>query len=51
VGPESSGKVTVCKILTNYASRMHRHPLLVNADPSKVGEQTLSLPACSRARQ
>ena len=36
VGPEASGKASLCRILANYAARMHHHPLLVNADPSKV---------------
>lgn len=39
LGPENSGKTTVCKILTNYAVRAGQDwcPLLVNVDPSEVG--------------
>lgn len=39
LGPESSGKTTVCKILTNYAVRVGQgwSPLLVNIDSSEVG--------------
>jgi polyribonucleotide 5'-hydroxyl-kinase len=38
LGPENSGKTTVCKILVNYAVRTGQGwaPLLVNADPSEV---------------
>jgi hypothetical protein len=38
LGPENSGKTTVCKILTNYAVRAGQDwsPLLVNVDPSDV---------------
>jgi polyribonucleotide 5'-hydroxyl-kinase len=38
VGPEHSGKTTVCKILTNYAVRAGQNwsPFLVNVDPSEV---------------
>ena len=38
LGPENSGKTTVCKILTNYAVRAGQgwSPLLVNVDPSEV---------------
>lgn len=37
LGPENSGKTTVCKILTNYAVRAGQNwsPLLVNVDPSE----------------
>ncbi|KAH7889600.1 Pre-mRNA cleavage complex II protein Clp1-domain-containing protein [Phlebopus sp. FC_14] len=37
LGPENSGKTTICKILTNYAVRMGQDwaPLLVNVDPSE----------------
>lgn len=37
VGPENSGKTTICKILTNYAVRVgqNRSPILVNVDPSE----------------
>lgn len=38
LGPENSGKTTVCKIFTNYAVRTGQNwsPLLVNVDPSEV---------------
>lgn len=38
LGPENSGKTTVCKILVNYAVRAGQgwSPLLVNVDPSEV---------------
>jgi polyribonucleotide 5'-hydroxyl-kinase len=38
LGPENSGKTTVCKILTNYAVRAGQgwSPLLVNVDTSEV---------------
>ncbi|PPQ93281.1 hypothetical protein CVT25_015279 [Psilocybe cyanescens] len=39
LGPEHSGKTTVCKILTNYAVRSGQgwSPFLVNVDPSEGG--------------
>ncbi|KAF5373911.1 hypothetical protein D9758_000774 [Tetrapyrgos nigripes] len=39
LGPENSGKTTVCKILVNYAVRSGQGwaPLLVNVDPSEGG--------------
>ena len=39
LGPESSGKTTVCKILANYAVRAGQGwaPMFVNTDPSEVG--------------
>ncbi|OCH84996.1 Clp1-domain-containing protein [Obba rivulosa] len=39
VGPENSGKTSVCKILANYAIRMGQgwSPMLVNVDPSEGG--------------
>ena len=38
LGPENSGKTSVCKILTNYAVRTGQDwmPMLVNVDPSEV---------------
>ena len=38
LGPENSGKTTVCKILTNYAVRAGQgwSPMYVNTDPSEV---------------
>ncbi|KAG6860579.1 Cleavage polyadenylation factor subunit clp1 [Termitomyces sp. Mi166 len=39
LGPENSGKTTVCKILINYAVRAGQRwsPLLANVDPSEGG--------------
>ncbi|KAI0006202.1 Pre-mRNA cleavage complex II protein Clp1-domain-containing protein [Russula compacta] len=39
LGPENSGKTTVCKILTNYAVRAGQGwtPMYVNTDPSEGG--------------
>ncbi|THU84917.1 Clp1-domain-containing protein [Dendrothele bispora CBS 962.96] len=39
LGPENSGKTTVCKILVNYAVRSGQGwaPMLVNVDPSEGG--------------
>lgn len=39
LGPENSGKTTVCKILVNYAVRAGQgwSPLLTNVDPSEGG--------------
>ncbi|EIM90343.1 Clp1-domain-containing protein [Stereum hirsutum FP-91666 SS1] len=39
MGPENSGKTSVCKILTNYAVRAGQGwaPLLVNTDPGEGG--------------
>eukprot|EP01147_Barroeca_monosierra_P001813 gene1813-4913_t len=34
VGPSFSGKSTVCRIITNYACRMFRMPVLVDVDPN-----------------
>ena len=38
LGPENSGKTSVCKILTNYAIRAGQDwmPMFVNADPTEV---------------
>jgi polyribonucleotide 5'-hydroxyl-kinase len=38
LGPEHSGKTTICKVLTNYAVRAGQSwsPFLVNVDPSEV---------------
>ena len=38
LGPENSGKTSVCKILTNYAVRSGQDwtPMFVNVDPSEV---------------
>ena len=38
LGPENSGKTTVCKTLTNYAVRAGQNwaPVFVNVDPSEV---------------
>ncbi|KAI0273413.1 Pre-mRNA cleavage complex II protein Clp1-domain-containing protein [Gloeopeniophorella convolvens] len=39
LGPENSGKTTVCKILTNYAVRAGQNwtPMYVNTDPGEGG--------------
>ncbi|TFK42324.1 Pre-mRNA cleavage complex II protein Clp1-domain-containing protein [Crucibulum laeve] len=39
LGPENSGKTTVCKILTNYTVRAEQGwtPMLANVDPSEGG--------------
>ncbi|KAJ7510160.1 Pre-mRNA cleavage complex II protein Clp1-domain-containing protein [Mycena galericulata] len=39
LGPENSGKTTVCKILINYATRAGQgwSPLLINTDPAEGG--------------
>jgi len=39
LGPENSGKTTVCKILANYAVRAGQGwtPMFVNTNPSEVG--------------
>lgn len=38
IGPENSGKTTVCKIIANYAVRAGQRwsPILVNLDPGEV---------------
>lgn len=41
VGPENAGKTSVAKILTAYATKMERQPLVVNLDPT---EGMLSVP-------
>ena len=54
LGPENSGKTTVCKILTNYAVRVGQgwSPLLVNLDPSEVSSPILNLGShCSHCAQ
>jgi len=42
LGPEHSGKTTICKILTNYAARAGQGwaPFLVNVDPTDVSNPT-----------
>lgn len=39
LGPDNSGKTTVCKILINYAVRSGQDwaPFLINVDPNEVG--------------
>jgi hypothetical protein len=39
LGPENSGKTTICKILTNYAVSANQSwaPVLANVDPGSVG--------------
>ncbi|KAJ5893591.1 Pre-mRNA cleavage complex II Clp1 [Penicillium taxi] len=41
LGPENAGKTTLAKILTAYATKIGRQPLVVNLDPS---EGMLSVP-------
>jgi len=45
LGPENSGKTTVCKILVNYAVRSGQGwaPMLVNVDPSEVSNAMIDL--------
>jgi polyribonucleotide 5'-hydroxyl-kinase len=35
LGPENSGKTTLAKILTSYATKIGRQPLVVNLDPTE----------------
>jgi len=48
IGPEHSGKTSLCKLLVNYAVRAGQgwRPMLVNVDPSEVSYRPLSLPNC-----
>ena len=41
LGPENSGKTTVCKILANYCVRAGQDwaPVFVNIDPSEVSSE------------
>ncbi|RKF76134.1 mRNA cleavage and polyadenylation factor clp1 [Golovinomyces cichoracearum] len=41
VGPSNSGKTSLVKILTAYALRMNRHPMIINTD---TREGVLSIP-------
>lgn len=41
VGPENAGKTSLAKILTAYATKMERQPIVVNLDPT---EGMLSVP-------
>jgi len=41
VGPNNSGKTSLVKMLTAYAIRMGRHPMVINTDPR---EGILSIP-------
>ncbi|KAI9683588.1 MAG: Cleavage polyadenylation factor subunit clp1 [Trizodia sp. TS-e1964] len=41
VGPENSGKTSLVKILTSYATKLGRQPLVVNLDPK---EAMMSIP-------
>ncbi|PCH01577.1 Pre-mRNA cleavage complex II Clp1 [Penicillium occitanis (nom. inval.)] len=41
LGPENAGKTTLTKILTGYATKMDRQPIVVNLDPT---EGMLSVP-------
>ncbi|KAH9981100.1 hypothetical protein BGW80DRAFT_1162256 [Lactifluus volemus] len=51
LGPENSGKTTVCKILTNYSVRAGQGwtPMYVNTNPSEVCIPVLSTCRCSRS--
>ena len=46
VGPKDHGKSTTCKILTSYAARLDRTPIVVDLD---VGQGSLSIPGCLSA--
>ncbi|KAL1954361.1 hypothetical protein VTO42DRAFT_1227 [Malbranchea cinnamomea] len=46
LGPENAGKTSLAKILTGYAVKMDRQPLVVNLDPS---EGMLSVPGALTA--
>ncbi|RDW69328.1 mRNA cleavage and polyadenylation factor [Coleophoma cylindrospora] len=46
VGPSNSGKTSLMKLLTSYAIRMGRQPLVVNTDSR---EGLLSIPGCLTA--
>ncbi|EER24964.1 hypothetical protein CPC735_015630 [Coccidioides posadasii C735 delta SOWgp] len=46
LGPEDAGKTSLVKILTGYATKMGRQPLVVNLDPS---EGMLSVPGALTA--
>ncbi|KMP08741.1 LOW QUALITY PROTEIN: ATP/GTP-binding protein [Coccidioides immitis RMSCC 2394] len=46
LGPEDAGKTSLAKILTGYATKMGRQPLVVNLDPS---EGMLSVPGALTA--
>jgi polyribonucleotide 5'-hydroxyl-kinase len=48
LGPESSGKTTLCKILTNYAVRSGQDwaPMLINVDSSEVRIALCSISRC-----
>ncbi|MCJ1312243.1 Cleavage polyadenylation factor subunit clp1 [Agyrium rufum] len=35
IGPENAGKTTLVKILSSYATRMGRQPIVVNTDPKE----------------
>ncbi|OJT03522.1 mRNA cleavage and polyadenylation factor CLP1 [Trametes pubescens] len=51
LGPENSGKTSVCKILTNYTIRGGEDwaPMYVNVDPSEVRFVDLLLVRCAQA--
>jgi polyribonucleotide 5'-hydroxyl-kinase len=46
IGPNNSGKTSLVKLLTAYASRMGRQPIVVNTDSR---EGMLSIPGCLTA--
>lgn len=43
VGPKDHGKSTICRILSAYAARLDRSPVLIDLD---VGQGSLSIPGC-----
>jgi polyribonucleotide 5'-hydroxyl-kinase len=45
LGPDHSGKSTICKILTNYAVRAGQgwSPFFVNVDPSEVSASCIPI--------
>jgi len=51
LGPDHSGKTTICKILTNYAVRAGQgwSPFLINVDPSEVSLWVIEIDNCNRA--
>ncbi|XP_014235124.1 protein CLP1 homolog [Trichogramma pretiosum] len=43
VGPRDVGKTTLCKILLNYAARMHRRPTYIDLDVTRA---QICMPGC-----
>lgn len=46
-GPADSGKYTTSRILTSYACRLDRSPILINLDPGQSGPH--AIPGCIQA--